>query len=960
MPRIGPYEILEELGRGGMGVVYRAFDPGIQRLVAVKVIRLDEATAPDQQAFLRERLLREARSAGALSHPGIVTIHFVGEESGFTYIAMEHVAGVSLDKVLASGAPLGTQRLLEMLEVIAAALDYAHAKGVLHRDVKPGNILLGEHGEVKICDFGIAKTLGGGTSTKTGFRMGSPVYMSPEQVKGEELDGRTDQYSLAAMAYQALTGSPPFQSDRIESLLYKLVMEPPVAADVRNPALSADAAAVLAKGLAKEPGQRYGSCSEFVRMLSAAMAARSEMVGASAQRAGVPPAPEPEPREVEGRCRRCGAVLPVGHSLCGFCASFAGTWQGYSAADVARQQGVAEALRRADELRDQKEYGASLAALEEIGEAPEATELRARVLVEQAEEARQRQVSQFEAALKQANEELAAGNLTQAERLLETLARDKPAGFALTSRLVELRNRIAAVRKNQKVAEASRAALALVESQRFEEACQVLDEALQHYPGEPKLIETLKRVQTGQEEWVRSEAIRQAVEQARAQQDRKDLDGALATVRTAMRTSGPNAELAKLDDELSRAIEERRRRKLEQERAERLSRSIAQVENALTVADLPAARAALSEARGQFGGDPALVAVGKRVEAAIRQAQEEEARQHEEERRQKEQAERERQQAEGAARSHWEATRIVTPDAVSEPPAVPGQAPTATPEPSLIRIPKRSIPREAIISAATVAVLAILFFALRPKAVMNRAEPQAKPPAPVVLAPPKAQAQGGEERETVRGKESNRTTTPSVVTPLRAVNPPTKGNNAHPTNKEVSRKPGSSETAAPVAPPPSIQQFEISPASIDRGQGATLQWNATGADSIQIVPDIGSVGTSGSRQVSPVDSVTYTLIAKGPGGEARRTTSIEVTAPVPAPTINSFDAEPRSIHSRGESSTLRWSVSKAATVSIDQGIGQVAQNGSRMVFPAETTTYTLVAIGPGGEDRRRITVEVIR
>jgi serine/threonine-protein kinase len=320
MERIGGYQIVEELGRGGMGVVYRCHDPGIDRLVAVKVIRLDRLSSEEERGFLRDRLLREARSAGRLSHPGIVTVHHIGEEDGSPFIVMEHVPGVSFHKILASGRPPGWNRLISVFQQAAAALDHAHSKGVLHRDVKPANLLVCENGDVKICDFGIAKTVGGGTAMSTGFRLGTPTYMSPEQVRGGQIDGRCDQYSLATMAYVALAGVPPFQSEEPESLLFRIATEAPAKADQVNPLLGPEVSTVLDKALAKDPAERYASCGEFAGVLAAALHDRAAVLETQQQEATVPAGYRLPQRDAV--CESCGTDLPHGNTLCGFCASF--------------------------------------------------------------------------------------------------------------------------------------------------------------------------------------------------------------------------------------------------------------------------------------------------------------------------------------------------------------------------------------------------------------------------------------------------------------------------------------------------------------------------------------------------------------------------------------------------------------------------------------------------------------
>src|SRR5450432_3059279 len=193
MDRIGRYRIVKELGRGAMGVVYQAVDPTIGRALAIKTIRLRELDDPGQRARLRERLFREARLAGVLSHPGIVTIYDMEEEDGLAYIAMQFVNGPTLDDLMAGKKPMPPDQIFRVLRQTAAALDFAHQKGIVHRDIKPANIMLDEDGTVKIADFGIAKAGTSGNITISGTILGTPNYMSPEQVQGTNIDGRSDQ-----------------------------------------------------------------------------------------------------------------------------------------------------------------------------------------------------------------------------------------------------------------------------------------------------------------------------------------------------------------------------------------------------------------------------------------------------------------------------------------------------------------------------------------------------------------------------------------------------------------------------------------------------------------------------------------------------------------------------------------------------------------------------------------------
>jgi serine/threonine-protein kinase len=271
--RIGRYKIVRELGRGSMGVVYHALDPNIGRPVAIKTLRIGDARKPEDQQRLRERLLREARSAGLLSHPGIVTIYDVEQQGDLAYIAMEYVDGPTLDQLLSQGGPMAPNQILSILGQTAAALDYAHQKGIVHRDIKPANIMIAADGTAKITDFGIAKATTTDQFTMTGTIVGTPHYMSPEQVQGQAVDGRSDQFSLAVIVYEILTGEKPFTGEHLTTVVYKIVAEEPVAPHRLNASLGPAIEGVLRKGLAKKPEGRYRSCSEFAETLERACAA---------------------------------------------------------------------------------------------------------------------------------------------------------------------------------------------------------------------------------------------------------------------------------------------------------------------------------------------------------------------------------------------------------------------------------------------------------------------------------------------------------------------------------------------------------------------------------------------------------------------------------------------------------------------------------------------------------------
>lgn len=264
MKKIGRYDILEELGRGATGVVYKASDPTIGRVVALKVLSLSSSTVQSVPGA-REIFMREARAAGRLSHPGIVTIHDALEdaETQSSCIVMEFVPGRTLEKVLAAGPRFETQRALEIARQIAEALDYAHRQNVIHRDLKPANIILADGGQVKLMDFGIAKIMAREGAHRTLSIMGTPSYMSPEQVSGREVDARSDLFSLGTILYLLLTEQKPFKGDTA-AVLFKIVYEDPVLPSQLNPEVTQAHDYIVLRCLAKNRGKRYASAQEFL------------------------------------------------------------------------------------------------------------------------------------------------------------------------------------------------------------------------------------------------------------------------------------------------------------------------------------------------------------------------------------------------------------------------------------------------------------------------------------------------------------------------------------------------------------------------------------------------------------------------------------------------------------------------------------------------------------------------
>jgi serine/threonine-protein kinase len=263
LQNIGRYQIESELGKGAMGVVYKATDPNIGRSVALKTMRLD-VHGIEQEEMLR-RFKNEARSAGVLSHPNIVTIYDAGEDQGLFYIAMEFIAGRTLAEVLQEHRVLPVDQVISITRNICAGLDFAHNKGIVHRDIKPANIMVTPDGTAKIMDFGIAKV--SGSLTSTGQVLGTPNYMSPEQVKGRQLDGRSDLFSLGVMLYEMLTGEKPFMGQGVTTIIYKIVNENPIPPRDLDLTIHPGLSAVVSRTLAKDPYERYQTGAELIRDL---------------------------------------------------------------------------------------------------------------------------------------------------------------------------------------------------------------------------------------------------------------------------------------------------------------------------------------------------------------------------------------------------------------------------------------------------------------------------------------------------------------------------------------------------------------------------------------------------------------------------------------------------------------------------------------------------------------------
>jgi len=266
MDQIGRYSIVSELGKGAMGIVYEGEDPYIGRKAAIKTIRFDLISQSFEREEAIQRFIREAQSAGILNHPNIVTIYDVGEDAGLTYIAMQYIDGKSLEELIATGKRFSWDDIVNLMIQIGDAIDYAHGKGIIHRDIKPGNILIDSEGMAHLVDFGIAR-ITTSTLTQTGISLGTPNYMSPEQIMGKKADHRADIFSVGAILFELLTNEKPFQGDNITTVTYKIMNEEPPLLATFDKNIPDGLDYVIRKALAKSASSRYQTCQELTEDL---------------------------------------------------------------------------------------------------------------------------------------------------------------------------------------------------------------------------------------------------------------------------------------------------------------------------------------------------------------------------------------------------------------------------------------------------------------------------------------------------------------------------------------------------------------------------------------------------------------------------------------------------------------------------------------------------------------------
>jgi serine/threonine-protein kinase len=308
-PKLGRYLIESELGRGAMGVVYKAKDAVLERIVAVKTINM--GLEGEDAANYEARFYQEARAAGGLNHPNIVTVYDVGKAGDVAYMAMEFIEGEELRALMREGHPLPVARALSVAAQVAEGLGYAHSHGVVHRDIKPANIMVSKESPVKITDFGIARMRASGELTQTGMMLGSPKYMSPEQVIGKRADHRSDIFSLGVILYEMLAGAAPFNGENVTSLMYQIVNFVPAAPSAVNGAVPQLLDYIVAKMLAKTLEDRYQDAAEAARDMRKCERELAEAPagGAPMRPPGLASGPQPELVDTQSRTAMLAQTL---------------------------------------------------------------------------------------------------------------------------------------------------------------------------------------------------------------------------------------------------------------------------------------------------------------------------------------------------------------------------------------------------------------------------------------------------------------------------------------------------------------------------------------------------------------------------------------------------------------------------------------------------------------------------
>ena len=498
--KLGKYELLQELGRGAMGIVYRARDPIINRLVALKTIIKDVAADPD----LLQRFYREAQSAGGLQHPNIVTIYDMGEESGTPYIAMELVEGESLEQIIARRTALPLSLKLTYAIQACRALDYAHKRGIVHRDIKPGNMMLSKDGTVKVVDFGIARVLQT-SKTQTGMLIGTFAYMAPEQYHGEHADERSDLWSFGVLLYELVTYRRPFKGDSPATLMHSICDQDPASMREGTPDCPAELDAVLRKVLQKSPADRYQTMEDLLLELDPICKSLQSATVAKLVEQGhelVEQGDYPQARDVLRQALQVESTNSQARSLLDKVNTELRRLLIRPQAQQLVEKGLA--LFEAGRFQDAREEVESALRLDPGFEA--AQELQRRL---QQELDRSQLISQYLQATKL---RLAEGLPEEADHLLAKVLELEPSNKSAKVLLAEVVREKAERERRIRLLETMQQARSLWTLQKYGECIQLLTELQREFPHEEEILRLLETAREEQAEQGR----RQSLERARS------------------------------------------------------------------------------------------------------------------------------------------------------------------------------------------------------------------------------------------------------------------------------------------------------------------------------------------------------------------------------------------------------------------------------------------------------------
>ena len=652
--KIGKYEVIDVIGRGGMGVVYKATDPHLDRLVAIKMMTAGYGDDPD----LVKRFLREAQSTARLQHVNIVTVYDSGEQDGNPYLVMEYLEGENLDAIIASRRALTILDKVQFIVEACRGLSYAHERGIVHRDIKPANIMLSKNGGVKLVDFGIAH-VGSNTLTRTGQIMGSIHYMSPEQINGVSVDARSDVFSTGVVLYQLFTYALPFDAESTAATMMKIIHDPPPALDKFLTTYPKELESIILRALAKNREDRYSSADEFaLDLLQVHEQLKEEMVNHHLREAeallgkvelgrarehllqllkldqkhtqGIKILRQVQQRiekEQGGeQARQLRAKAEESYSQEQFDAALLYLDQAVALdrfnpelpkfREVVREakfkvEGLQQALRRAEAAHERGDLDAARQAADEaLAISADNTEAKALYRIihrDWVERSRQRQL---ESLLEAARKEISAHNLTAALNILKQAEPLDPQGaqvHALMEEVVASRDQ---ERRRKELERITREAEDALNRDDYETASTVLEEGLRQFPQDRGLIQLKALAERQRAAAEKKLFVRQQITDARQSLDAGRSADALAGLQSALQKAPQDPQL----EALLTMVKERVLREQQEERREELDRINREVEQAVSRQDYATASTKVSEGLRRFPQERSLIQLKELVE----------------------------------------------------------------------------------------------------------------------------------------------------------------------------------------------------------------------------------------------------------------------------------------------------------------------------------------------------------